>query len=130
MKFLGLRDDLAEIYPLMEVFLLSSLTEGISVTLLEAMAAGVPAVATEVGGNPEIVVDGITGYLVPLNDEARMAERIVRLLEEPALAAGLGARGRQRVLESFSFDAMLARYQELYDGRDTTGGAGGRNRCG
>ncbi|GFO66553.1 glycosyl transferase family 1 [Geomonas limicola] len=115
-KFLGLRDDLAEIYPLMNVFLLSSLTEGISVTLLESMAAGVPAVATAVGGNPEVVLEGETGFLVPLHDDALMAERILYLLRDPQLAAGFGARARVRVLEEFSFDRMLQRYQELYQG--------------
>ena len=78
--FLGLRDDLAEIYPLLDVFLLTSFSEGISLTLLEAMSYAVPAVVTDVGGNPEVVLEGKTGFLVALNDEEKLAERALQLL--------------------------------------------------
>ncbi len=73
--FLGLRYDLPEIYRLFDIFLLSSHTEGISITLLEAMASGIPTVTTAVGGNPEVVLPGETGYLVPANGEREMAAK-------------------------------------------------------
>ena len=73
--FLGTRTDIPELYATFDIFALSSFSEGTSVTLLEAMGAGVPIVATKVGGNPEIVKDHETGYLVPNDDEHAMAER-------------------------------------------------------
>ncbi|HJV66222.1 MAG TPA: glycosyltransferase [Geomonas sp.] len=114
--FLGLRHDLPDLYQLMDVFVLSSFTEGISVTLLESMASGVPAVVTAVGGNPEVVVEGETGYLVELGDQQAMAERILRLLADPALARRLGEKGRQRVESLFSIQSMRSAYRLLYCG--------------
>ena len=78
-KFIGLRFDLAEIYQLFDVFLLTSFSEGISVTLLEAMASGVPSVVTDVGGNREVVVDGETGFLAPLNSDEIIDRKSTRL---------------------------------------------------
>lgn len=115
-KFIGLRFDLPEIYPLFDVFLLASFSEGISVTLLEAMASGVPAVVTDVGGNGEVVVDGETGFLVPLNADQLMAGRVTALLQEPQTAARLGAAGRERAEGEFSGQEMMAAYYRLYAG--------------
>lgn len=112
--FLGLRFDLPEIYPLLEVFLLTSVTEGISLTLLESMSAGVPSVVTDVGGNPEVVVDGETGYLVPLGEDQALAARVVELLENPAMAGEMGKRAMERVEGRFSFSRMMADYLDLY----------------
>lgn len=114
--FIGLRYDLAEIYKLYDIFVLSSFTEGISITLLEAMAEGIPAVVTAVGGNPEVVVEGATGYMVPQGDEQAMASRIVELLQDPGKRAFLGMNGADRVQKHFSFDNMLSRYLQLYRG--------------
>lgn len=113
-KFLGLRNDLPEIYQLFEVFLLSSFTEGISITLLEAMATKIPVVVTNVGGNPEVVVEGITGRLVPLNDVEKMADAVIELLENPEIAKAFGCSGRKRAAETFGFDNMLKKYISLY----------------
>jgi glycosyltransferase involved in cell wall biosynthesis len=93
---------------------LPSLTEGISLTLLEAMARGLPVVATRVGGNPEVVIDGETGYLVPPLDPASLAERMLELLRQPDLAAAMGRRGRARVVAHFQVSKMVARYESLY----------------
>jgi glycosyltransferase involved in cell wall biosynthesis len=112
--FLGLRNDLSRIYPLFDVFLLSSFTEGISVSLLEAMSHGVPAVVTDVGGNSEIVLEGETGYLVPSDDDAMMAEKITALLNSKDLADTLGRNGRDRVQRHFSFDGMMEEYLSVY----------------
>ena len=112
--FLGQRSDLDVIYPLLEVFLLSSYTEGISVSLLEAMCCGIPAVVTRVGGNPEITIDGKTGFLVPSDDDALMAEKILMLLSNRAIAEELGRNGRVRALDHFSFSGMMDKYLCLY----------------
>lgn len=114
-KFLGLRTDLADIYRTFDVFTLSSYTEGISITLLEAMASSIPAVVTDVGGNPEVVLDGSTGFLVKSDDDAAMAERIVELLRDPDKRRLFGGNASMRVREHFSFDRMLGGYLALYD---------------
>ncbi len=112
--FLGLRYDMPEIYRLFDVFVLTSFTEGIAVTLLEAMATGIPAVVTNVGGNPEVVVEGETGYLVPLDDDNEMTARLLELLKDPGLTGSMGAKGRERVLAEFSFEGMIGEYRTLY----------------
>jgi sugar transferase (PEP-CTERM/EpsH1 system associated) len=119
--FAGRRDDVAAVLSAFDVFVLSSATEGLAVTLLEAMAAGLPVVATRVGGNTEVVVDGETGLLVPPRDPVALAGRIGALFAEPALAARYGEHGRARAHERFRVETMAARYQELYDA--LTGGA-------
>lgn len=113
--FLGLRMDLPEIYRLFDVFLLSSFTEGLSVTLIEAMANAIPTVVTDVGGNPEVVVEGETGFLVPLNDDEAMAEKILAILDHPEEAGRMGANGVKRIGEKFTFDEMMDRYLRLYE---------------
>ena len=84
-------------------------------TLLEAMAAGLPVVATRVGGNPEVVVDGETGWLVPPRDPDALAAAIRSLLDDPKLAARMGESGRTRVRERFSLEAMVRAYAAVYD---------------
>lgn len=113
-RFIGLRHDLPDIYRLMDVFVLSSHTEGVSIALLEAMANGVPAVVTAVGGNPEVVRHGETGFLVPAGDDGVMAERLLQLLENKRMSEEMGRSGRLRVEECFSFDRMMAEYLEIY----------------
>jgi glycosyltransferase involved in cell wall biosynthesis len=99
----------------LDIFVLPSLSEACSNALLEAMATGRAVVATRVGGNPALVEDQVTGLLVPPGDPAALAKAIIRLIEEPALAAGLAARAQQRVRTEFGIDRMLARFQALYD---------------
>lgn len=113
-KFIGLRFDLPEVYQLFDVFLLTSFSEGISVTLLEAMASGVPSVVTDVGGNREVVVEGETGYLVPSDDDRLLATLICRMLKQFDLVSQLGWAARQRSQNSFSVESMMCRYQRLY----------------
>lgn len=114
-RFLGLRFDLAEIYPLFEVFLLTSYTEGISITLLEAMANGVPAVVTNVGGNSEVVINGDTGMLVSSDDDSDLAAKILVLLNSPERAQWMGERALERVVTDFSFQIMMDNYSVLYE---------------
>jgi sugar transferase (PEP-CTERM/EpsH1 system associated) len=117
----GTRDDVPRLLRAMDVFVLSSLNEGISNTILEAMASGVPVVATRVGGNAELVLEGLTGLLVPPADETALAAAVRRYLREPALRREHARAARERVLQHFSMDAMVRGYLGLYDrllGRD------------
>jgi glycosyltransferase involved in cell wall biosynthesis len=111
----GERADVAEVMRVLSCFALPSQAEGISNTILEAMASGLPVVATDVGGNAELVEAGRTGLVVaPMNDEA-MAGAIARLALDPAAAAAMGRAGRVRAVGQFSLQAMVARYQGIYD---------------
>jgi len=112
--FTGLRDDVPRMLSEIAVSVLPSLSEGLSNTLLESMAAGVPVVATRVGGNPEAVEDGATGLLVPSRDPAALARAIALLLQDRTLASRLGRCGQQRVAECFSNERMVRRTEELY----------------
>jgi len=112
--FLGARKDVPEILRGLDVFVLSSESEGLSNTILEAMASDRPVIATAVGGNPELVVDGETGLLVPPNDPPAMAAAILKLLRDPESRRQMGGRGRQRVEEKFSLDVMVRNYANVY----------------
>jgi sugar transferase (PEP-CTERM/EpsH1 system associated) len=111
----GERDDVPCIMRGLDCFVLPSLAEGVSNTILEAMASGVPVIATDVGGNADLVLHGITGYIVPAGDVDAIAQCLVQWARSPALAQKMGREGRQRILEKFSLDAMVATYQGLYD---------------
>ncbi len=113
--FLGERNDVPQLLGMLDLFVLPSLGEGISNTILEAMACSRPVVATHVGGNPELVRDGMTGYLVPPANEMTMAAAIKRYLESPSLVMAHGKEGRRVVEECFSIQAMVARYLDAYD---------------
>jgi glycosyltransferase involved in cell wall biosynthesis len=94
---------------------LPSLSEASSNALLEAMATGRAIVATRIGGTPALVEDEVTGLLVPPGDPAALAGAIIRLIEEPALAARLAARAQERARTEFGIDRMVARFEALYD---------------
>lgn len=110
----GDRSDVAALMPQFDVFALSSLAEGISNTVLEAMACGCAPVATAVGGTPELIDDGVNGLLVPAGDSAALAAALARLVAEPALRARLAAASLQRAREQFSLDGMVATYGRVY----------------
>jgi sugar transferase (PEP-CTERM/EpsH1 system associated) len=113
-SLLGSRSDVPERLAEASVFLLGSVSEGISMTLLEAMAAGLPIVATDVGGNGEVVAHGETGVLVPPRDPSALADAVTGLLADPARLAAMGTAGRRRAEERFSVEAMVRRYERLY----------------
>ena len=113
--FLGARNDVSALLPSMDVFTLSSLSEGISMTILEAMACGVPIVASDVGGNREIVQPPQCGLIVPARDPQALAAAYLELLRDPARCAQMAAAGRQRVVDHFSLEAMVRQYSALYD---------------
>jgi len=97
------------------VAVLCSLSEGLSMTLLEQGAAGVPVVATDTGGNPEVVEHGRTGILVPVGDDGALARAICDLLAAPDNARAMGEAGRLRILEEFAIERMATRYASLYE---------------
>jgi glycosyltransferase involved in cell wall biosynthesis len=113
--FTGARENVRDYLDAMNVFVLSSVTEGLAMTLLEAMAAGLPVVATRVGGNAEVVEDGVTGRLVPASNARALADAIVSMIENPAAARAMGEAGRERVAQHFSLEAMLRQYQVVYE---------------
>jgi len=90
------------------------LSEGTSNTLLESMAAGLPVVATQVGGNPEVIEDGVSGLLVPPRDSAEIAAAVGRLLEDEGFARRLGQAGMRRVSELFSLSGSVQQTEHLY----------------
>lgn len=112
--FAGLRREIPPILRMSAVYVNSSRFEGMSNTILEAMASRLPVVATAVGGNPELVRDGRTGYLVPPGDPASMADRLERLLGDPNLSAEMGREARRIVETHHSLDGMIRAYAELY----------------
>jgi glycosyltransferase involved in cell wall biosynthesis len=113
--FTGIRRDVAEILALLDIFVLPSLWEGLPVAVLEAMAAGLPVVATRVGGVPEVVIDGVTGLLVPPRNPDALSEAILRLLQDPDLRHRMGQAGRERVRERFSLEQMIRKTEALYE---------------
>jgi glycosyltransferase involved in cell wall biosynthesis len=113
-QFMGERHDVADILPSFSVFLLPSLIEGMSMALLEAMAAGRPAVATRVGGNLDLVRHGETGLLVSPQDPEEMAHAVLRFLREPAWAQRIGRAGQKLVQQHYSADSMVRRIERIY----------------
>lgn len=107
-------DDIAAYYHCMDILVLCSLSEGTSMTVLEAMASGLPVVASRVGGNPELVADGQTGWLFDPDAEDQFLEHLIPLIAQPDLRRAMGRRGRERVEAHFSLGEMLSRYARLY----------------
>jgi glycosyltransferase involved in cell wall biosynthesis len=122
-RFLGQVRDIPALLGTASLFVLPSLSEGVSLTLLEAMARGLPVVATCVGGNPEVVVHEETGLLVPARDPAALAQAVLRLRRDPDGCRRLGLAGRRRVESLFDIRRMVARYEALYleNGRSPNG---------
>lgn len=114
--FLGEVSDVPAVLARAALFVLPSLTEGISLTLLEAMARGLPVVATSVGGTPEVVIDGETGRLAPPRAPAELARMIVSTLCDPEASRRMGLAGRRRVEDHFDVRKMVASYEQLYQG--------------
>ena len=111
----GFRPDVLSLHKSFDVFVLSSVTEGLGTSLLDAMACGKPIVATTAGGIPEVVEHGVTGFLVPPRDHQALAHAIVTLLKDPALRERLGAAGLARVRERYTAERMVERTLEVYE---------------
>ncbi|QJW97377.1 glycosyltransferase [Frigoriglobus tundricola] len=113
-KFLGIRTDIPELMRAADAFALTSLSEAASLTLLEALASALPAIVTNVGGNPEIVRHEREGLLFPRGDANGCADAISRVFRNPELAARLGAAGRERAVERYQLDRTVEEYFRLY----------------
>jgi glycosyltransferase involved in cell wall biosynthesis len=113
--FTGFRQDVDTIYAASDLYVNASRSEGFSNSILEAMHAGLAVVATSVGGTPESVIDGETGVLTPPGDAGKLAEAIIRLLEDETLRRRLGERGRACARERFTVSRMVGDYEQLYD---------------
>ena len=111
----GGRDDIAAVMQTFSLFVMSSIAEGMPVTLLEAMSSGLPVVSTRVGGIPDLVVDNETGALVPAGDPQALAAALAVYVRAPSLARRHGAAARTRIVQKYSIDAMLGSYVALYD---------------
>ena len=120
--FAGFRCDVPELLSETTLSVLPSLSEGLSNSLLESMAAGIPVVAARVGGNPEVVEHEATGLLVPARDSAALADAMGRLLENPELAVQFGQAGIRRVAELFSVEKSVGETEHLYQSLLATGG--------
>lgn len=114
MHFLGMRENVQDLVNVLDVPVLASFTEGFSNAILEFMASQKPVVATDVGGNPEAIIDGFNGFLVAPGDPQKLAVAILKILDDRNLATKFGTNGRKRVEEFFSLKRMLQNYEELF----------------
>ncbi len=114
-RWLGERSDVPTLLACADIGLLCSHQEGFSNTILEGMAARLPMIVTDVGGNPESVVDGVTGMVVPPRDPRALGDAILALARDPERRMAMGEAGRRRAVESFSLETCVARYERLYD---------------
>jgi glycosyltransferase involved in cell wall biosynthesis len=114
-EFLGDVSDVPALLRRASMFVLPSLTEGLPLTVLEAMATGLPVIATRVGGTPEVVDDGTTGLLVDPREPEQMARAMMRIFECPELGRRLGDAAHLRVAEHFDVREMVSRYESLYE---------------
>ena len=113
--FLGTRNDIPRLLSMLDIFVLCSLSEGLPLTILEAMAAGKPIVASAVGGIPEVIDHGIDGILIPSDDSDRLAEAISELLHDDKKRDDMGEKARKKFEERFTIQTMVERYEELYE---------------
>jgi len=112
--FLGFRHDIPEIVKELDIVLVPSLAEPFGRTTIEAMAAGKPVVSTNTGASPEIVVDGVTGYLVPPRNPEKMAEAIMKILSDPKMAKKMGLAGRDRVIRTFTRQNYISGVENIF----------------
>ena len=113
-QLLGFRRDIRDFLSIMDIFVLSSISEGTSMTVLEAMAMARPIVATDVGGNSKLVTNNETGFLVPPKNPEALALKIIEILENKEMAKSMGLKGQQRICEHFNVKTMTTRYENLY----------------
>jgi glycosyltransferase involved in cell wall biosynthesis len=113
-RMLGLRNDVPRLLRAADAFLLSSINEGIPLTVIEAMAAGLPVVSTAAGGVAEVVLDGATGLLAPVSASGMLGEHLMRLARDDGERQRLGQAGRERAFARFSEDRMLEEYERFY----------------
>jgi glycosyltransferase involved in cell wall biosynthesis len=120
-QFVGYRDDVHEFYRALDLYLLTSHHEGFSLSTVQALATGLPVVATRCGGPEEIVTDGSDGVLIPAGSPAAVAVAIAALARDPVRRSALGAAARATAETRFSTRAMLGQYEALYESLATAG---------
>lgn len=120
--FAGFRTDMAPVYDTFDLTVLTSESEGCSITILESFYSGLPVVVTDVGGNRELVDDGVNGFVVPEWDEERFVDRVAFLVADEERRSSMGAAGREKVLSGHALSAVAERYESIY--RGGTGGGG------
>jgi glycosyltransferase involved in cell wall biosynthesis len=113
--FTGYRRDVLSVLALFDIFALATLWEGLPVVILEAMVMAKPVVTTDVMGNPEVVINGVTGFLVPPRDPEILAERILELLKDENLRKRMGGAGRKRIEEEFTIKRTISETERLYE---------------
>lgn len=113
-RILGTRTDIPELLSIMDLFVLPSFSEGLSLTLIEACAAGIPIIATRVGGNEEVVVHEFNGLTVPSDDPVAMENSICQVLGNTSMARQMGANARKRYEGTFTIESMVKKYEQLY----------------
>ena len=114
-EFLGERNDISDILKGFDAYILCSLYEGMSVSLLEAMSSSIPCIVTEVGGNVELIKDGENGFVVPVKDPAAISAKVEKLMSDPDLCKRMGQANRKVVEEKYSLDAMCGEYEKEYE---------------
>lgn len=114
-KMLGLRNDIPELLGISDCFVLSSLSEGLSCSIIESMAAGLPSIVTNVGGNPELVQEGVTGYLVDPNNPSALCEQMKKMYVQDRERKKMAAAARAVAYDRFSMDTMLKEYVAVYE---------------
>lgn len=117
-RFLGTRKDIPQLLSVLDIFVLCSLSEGQPLTILEAMAAGKPLVATAVGGIPEVIGEGVDGIVVPSNDADKLADALLELLREERKRRVMGARAREKFAEQFTVERMVEKYEKIYESEE------------
>jgi glycosyltransferase involved in cell wall biosynthesis len=113
-QFLGERKDIGELLSVFDLFVLPSLTEGISMTLIEAMAAGVPIVASRVGGTPEIIENNRTGSVIPLDEPSKWVKEIKSIIKDDQKRKDMAETAKYEVKKRFSLNSMVDRYEKVY----------------
>jgi glycosyltransferase involved in cell wall biosynthesis len=113
-RFLGSRTDVPDILASCDIAVLPSKAEGLPNAVLEYMAAGLPTIVSRVGGNPELVQDGVTGLLVPPQDSAALEQALLRLLRDEEFSRRIGANAQRMAIQDFSFERLVREVDELY----------------
>jgi len=113
--FVGVVDQVAPLLNEADLFLLPSSTESFGLVALEAMASGVPVIASNIGGIPEVVEDGVSGFLAPVGDVDRMAEHALRLLRDEELRCRIGVAAQERARTAFNYESIVPQYEQLYE---------------
>lgn len=113
--FTGFVENINEVFNIIDINVISSLSEALCLSLIEGMCIGKPSVATDTGGIPEVIKDGYNGFLVPVGNSSKLAEAVLKLVHDPELRKTMGSRGREIAAESFTADAMARNIEKLYE---------------